>query len=53
MRFVDEHRDRFAVALPLRVLQTAESTYYQWVKHAEQPSDRDLASLGPGVGGRR
>ncbi len=46
MRFVDEHRDRFAVALLLRVLQIAESTYYQWVKQAEQPCDRELVDLG-------
>jgi putative transposase len=46
MRFVDEHRDRFAVALLLRVLDIAESTYYQWVKQAEQPCDRDLVDLG-------
>ena len=37
MRFIDEHRDRFAVALLLRVLTIAESTYYQWVQAAEQP----------------
>ena len=29
MTLIDEHSDRFAVALLLRVLQTAESTYYQ------------------------
>ena len=46
MRFVDEHRDRFAVALLLRVLNIAESTYYQWIKQAEQPCDRDLVDLG-------
>lgn len=46
MRFVDEHRDRFAVALLLRVLNIAESTYYQWVKQAEQSCDRDLVDLG-------
>ena len=46
MRFIDEHRDRFAVALLLRVLNIAESTYYQWVKQAEQPSERDLVDLG-------
>jgi hypothetical protein len=46
MRFIDEHRDRFAVALLLRVLNIAESTYYQWVRAAEQPSDRDLVDLG-------
>lgn len=46
MRFIDEHRDQFAVALLLRVLNIAESTYYQWVKQAEQPCDRDLVDLG-------
>jgi putative transposase len=46
MTFVHEHRDRFAVALLLRLLDIAESTYYQWVKQAEQPSDRDLVDLG-------
>ena len=46
MRFVDEHSHRFAVALLLRVLNIAESTYYQWVKQAEQPCDRDLVDLG-------
>ena len=46
MRFIDEYRDRFAVALLLRVLQIAESTYYAWVKQAEQPSDRELVDLG-------
>ena len=46
MRFIDEHRDRFAVALLLRVLNIAESTYYQWVKQAEQPCDRDLVDRG-------
>jgi transposase InsO family protein len=42
----DEHSHRFAVALLLRVLQIAESTYYQWVKQAGQPCDRDLVDLG-------
>jgi putative transposase len=46
MRFIDEHRDRFAVALLLRVLDIAESTYYQWVKLADRPCDRDLVDLG-------
>lgn len=46
MRFIDEHRDRFAVALLLRVLNIAASTYYQWVRAAEQPCDRDLVDLG-------
>ncbi|MFC7280166.1 IS3 family transposase [Paractinoplanes rhizophilus] len=46
MRFIDEHSHLFAVALPLRVLGIAESTYYAWRKQAEQPSDRDLVDLG-------
>ncbi len=46
MRFIDEHRDRFAVALLLRVLDIAESTYYQWVKLADRPCDRDLVDFG-------
>jgi hypothetical protein len=46
MRFIDEHRDRFAVALLLRVLNIAESTLYGWREQAEQPSDRDLVDLG-------
>ena len=46
MRFIDEHRDRYAVALLLRVLNIAESTYYQWVERAEDPCDRDLVDLG-------
>ena len=46
MRFIDEHRGRFAVALLLRVLDIAESTYYQWVKLADRPCDRDLVDLG-------
>jgi hypothetical protein len=46
MTFIDEHRDRFAVALLLRVLQIGESTYYAWRKQAEQPCDRDLVDLG-------
>jgi transposase InsO family protein len=46
MTFISEQSDRFAVALLLRVLQIGESTYYQWVKQAEQPCDRDLVDLG-------
>jgi putative transposase len=46
MRFIDEHRDRFAVALLLRVLNIAESTHYGWRERAERPSDRDLVDLG-------
>jgi len=46
MRFVDEHRVRYAVALLLRVLDIEPSTFYGWVKQAEQPCDRDLVDLG-------
>ncbi|GIE34831.1 hypothetical protein Ait01nite_078760 [Actinoplanes italicus] len=46
MRFVDEHRDRSAVGLLLRVLNIAESIYHQWLKQVEQPSDRKPAGLG-------
>ena len=46
MRFVDEHRDRYAVALLLRVLDVDASTFYGWVKQAEAPCNRDLEDLG-------
>jgi transposase InsO family protein len=46
MTFIDEHRDRFAVALLLRVLQIGESTYYAWKRQVEEPCDRDLVDLG-------
>jgi transposase InsO family protein len=46
MRFVDEHRDRHAVALLLRVLGIEESTYYGWVKRAAEPCERDLVDRG-------
>jgi putative transposase len=46
MRFVDEHRDRYAVALLLQVLDIEPSTYSGWVKHAEQPYERDDVDLG-------
>jgi putative transposase len=46
MTFIAEQSDRFAVALLLRVLDIGESTYYAWVKQAEQPCDRDLVDLG-------
>jgi transposase InsO family protein len=46
MRFIDEHRGSYAVALLLRVLDIAESTYYDWVNRAEQPSDRRAVDLG-------
>jgi transposase InsO family protein len=41
MRFVDEHRDRYAVALLLRVVEIEPSTYYGWVAQAQQPCERD------------
>ena len=46
MTFIYEHRDQFAVALLLRVLNIGASTYYAWVKQAEQPCDRDVVDLG-------
>ena len=46
MTFIAEHSDRFAVALLLRVLNIAESTYYAWKKRVEQPADRELVDLG-------
>jgi putative transposase len=46
MRFIDEHRDRYAVALLLRVLEVSVSTYYGWVDQAVEPCDRDLVDLG-------
>ena len=46
MTFIDEHRGQFAVALLLRVLDVEESTYYAWVKHAEQPCDRAMVDRG-------
>lgn len=46
MRFVESHRDRYAVALLLRVLEITESTYYGWVASAVQPCNRELEDLG-------
>ncbi|MFE9695207.1 IS3 family transposase [Micromonospora sp. NPDC005806] len=46
MRFIHEHRDQFTVALLLRVLNIGASTYYAWVRQAEQPCDRDVVDLG-------
>ncbi|MEV6602025.1 IS3 family transposase [Actinoplanes sp. NPDC051346] len=46
MRFVDEPHGRYAVALLLRVLGISESTYYDWVRQAEQPCDRDEVDRG-------
>ena len=41
MRFVDEHRDRYAVALLLRVLDITMSTYYAWRQRTAAPCNRD------------
>ena len=46
MKFIDEHRDRYAVALLLRVLDMPESTFYARVERVEQPSDRELVDRG-------
>ena len=48
MRFIDEHRDQFAVALLLRVLNIGASTYYGWVQQVEQPCTtfQDLVTCG-------
>ncbi|MFY1696618.1 MULTISPECIES: IS3 family transposase [unclassified Solwaraspora] len=40
MRFVDEHRGRYAVALLLRVLNITASTYYGWRDKTVRPCDR-------------
>ncbi|MEH0974579.1 IS3 family transposase [Micromonospora sp. CPCC 205546] len=44
--FISEHRDQFAVALLLRVLNIGASTYYAWLNQAEQPCDHDVVDLG-------
>lgn len=41
MTFVEEHRDRYAVALLLRVVGVSESTYYDGLAQVQQPCDRD------------
>jgi len=41
MRFVDEHRGRYAVALLLRVLCIEASTFYGWLARAAEPCERD------------
>ncbi len=46
MRFVDEHRDRYAVALLLRVLGIRVSTFYGWVSKAAAPCERDEVDRG-------
>src|SRR5689334_4038168 len=46
MRFVDEHRDRYAVALLLRVLGISMSTFYGWVAAAAAPCERDEVDRG-------
>jgi putative transposase len=46
MKFIDEHRDQYAVALLLRVLGVESSTYYTWVAAAADPCDRDVVDAG-------
>jgi putative transposase len=46
LKFVDELRGSYAVALLLRVLGVEQSTYYDWVHQAEQPCDHDQVDLG-------
>jgi putative transposase len=46
MRFIEDHRDRYAVALLLRVLDIEASTYYGWLKQADAPCNRRLEDLG-------
>ena len=46
MRFIDEHRDTYAVALLLRVLDIEASTYYGWLKQVQEPCDRQLVDRG-------
>jgi putative transposase len=46
MRFIDEHRDRYAVALLLRVLGIGASTFYGWVAKAAAPCERDEVDRG-------
>ncbi|MGH3751054.1 MAG: IS3 family transposase [Micromonosporaceae bacterium] len=46
MRFVDEHRDRHAVELILRVLRISASTYYGWVNQAANPCERAEVDRG-------
>ena len=47
MRFVAEHSDRFAVALLLRVLNIAESTYYAWKRQVESGPPETRHSTSP------
>lgn len=46
MKFVDEHRDRYAVALLLRVLQVKPSTFYGWCKREAEPSEHEQFDRG-------
>jgi len=46
MRFVDEHSDRYAVALLLRVLNIESSTFYGWVEQVQRPCERSEVDLG-------
>ncbi len=40
MRFVQDHKDSFAVALLLRVLNVSSSTYYGWRRQETDPCER-------------
>ena len=46
MRFIDEHRDQFAVALLLRVLKVSASTYYDWRRQEANPCERAEVDRG-------
>ncbi len=46
MRFVDEHSDRYAVALLLRVLGVEPSTYYGWLTQVQEPCEREIVDRG-------
>ncbi|MBT0774331.1 IS3 family transposase, partial [Kineosporia sp. J2-2] len=46
MRFIDEHSGQFAVALLLRVLNFATSTYYNWRRQETDPCERAEVDRG-------
>ena len=46
MRFVQDHRDQFAVALLLRVLNVSASTYYGWRRQEADPCERAEVDRG-------
>lgn len=46
MRFIEDHSDRYAVALLLRVLDIEPSTYYGWLKQADAPCNREVEDRG-------